>query len=775
MTQIPASVYRPDIAILTALPKEHAAVRALLDQPIPHTQSDRQGTRHYTFGSMPARDGGKHALALALVGVGNNISAAATMQLLADLPSVHTVVLSGIAGGVPNPQKAEDHVRLGDIVVSGEYGIIQYDFLKRETDQETPRHPPRPPSSNLVRAARVLEADAISGARPWDELIERALRALGWKRPPALTDLLADSADPARFARHPRDPARVKGKPRIFLGPIASANTLMKNPIRRDELRDTYGVKAVEMEGSGSADAAWMAQAHHFVIRGICDYCDSRKGDIWQNYAAAAAAGYLRTLLGKIDPASEARPPERTFLVRPGAARKYVQRAGEPSPNDEISRHVDEAKSRLYAMMVDAGNEVRLLIPALSWMGSIDRKLHQDRLLDREAQAAAAVCEEICRTDVVPAGSRLSPIERLSLNLLDKYQENSLLRANWEVRCAIGNLLTSTVAKERSKVSVLITEAMHASVPRENWDLAQMLFDALHHAEKLTKSGRDFLISAAIEHEHRQVRWNVAAALKSIRLPAGDLRVIIDRLLRDQSEWVVKEVVDVGLKNDAVLSALSSPGHAGLLRDVLGRDLKLLAHVLLSVDPTARNRLLPQFEGLLHRSGSAGKSQFRREFSRVVGVSYSSIDAKILKVDFRRVEQLKSRLNGQHGRLYKAAERVVFDRMTSGDLASQQHAITAYLNSTHEALAWASVRALFSGKLDLCDDEFLRSAISNMLTHPSEWIRRECVEEALRLDDGRRKYIALRQIELHKEALAEVDEVRPYLVQIGMRREAANG
>jgi hypothetical protein len=58
-----------------------------------------------------------------------------------------------------------------------------------------------------------------------------------------------------------------------------------------------------------------------------------------------------------------------------------------------------------------------------------------------------------------------------------------------------------------------------------------------------------------------------------------------------------------------------------------------------------------------------------------------------------------------------------------------------------------------------------------MLTHPSEWIRRECVEETLRLEDGRRKYIALRQIEEHRDELAKVDEIRPYLVQIGMQLE----
>jgi nucleoside phosphorylase len=83
----------------------------------------------------------------------------------------------------------------------------------------------------------------------------------------------------------------------IFLGPIGSANTLLKNPQKRDMLRDQFGVKAIEMEGSGVADATWNQEAGYLVVRGICDYCDSHKGDIWQQYAAVVAAAYGHTLI----------------------------------------------------------------------------------------------------------------------------------------------------------------------------------------------------------------------------------------------------------------------------------------------------------------------------------------------------------------------------------------------------------------------------------------------------------------------------------------------
>lgn len=38
------------------------------------------------------------------------------------------------------------------------------------------------------------------------------------------------------------------------------------------------------------------------VIRGICDYADSYKNDVWKGYAAATAAAYAKKLLYMIAP-----------------------------------------------------------------------------------------------------------------------------------------------------------------------------------------------------------------------------------------------------------------------------------------------------------------------------------------------------------------------------------------------------------------------------------------------------------------------------------------
>src|SRR5262249_28989843 len=96
---------------------------------------------------------------------------------------------------------------------------------------------------------------------------------------------------------HPCDPHRREGIPRVHYGTIGSANILLKDPKRRDDVRDRFGVRAIEMEGSGIMDAGWVMNRDIMVVRGICDYCDQYKNDSWQRYAALCAAAYTRSLI----------------------------------------------------------------------------------------------------------------------------------------------------------------------------------------------------------------------------------------------------------------------------------------------------------------------------------------------------------------------------------------------------------------------------------------------------------------------------------------------
>ena len=290
----------PKIGILTALPKEYAAVKALLDNPKEYKSPGRGAGRRYLLGEIPAADGVGHSIVLSLADMGNNIAANRATLLLEHFPTVEFIIMVGIAGGIPRPDTPDEHVRLGDVVVSNQKGVVQYDFDKETITETIHRHPPRPPSATLLEGVRWLQVAEMEGNRPWLKFIDRVADQLGITRLPEESDVLVDSTNAELIIFHPKDPKRVNGQPRIFVGSIASANKLLKNPVKRDELGRRFGAKAVEMEGSGIADATWNHEASYLIVRGICDYCDSNKGDDWQGYAASIAAAYTRALLESI-------------------------------------------------------------------------------------------------------------------------------------------------------------------------------------------------------------------------------------------------------------------------------------------------------------------------------------------------------------------------------------------------------------------------------------------------------------------------------------------
>ncbi|RYP57735.1 hypothetical protein DL771_011424 [Monosporascus sp. 5C6A] len=81
-------------------------------------------------------------------------------------------------------------------------------------------------------------------------------------------------------------------EPLIFVGPVASGDTVMKSGEDRDRIAKDQKVIAFEMEGSGVWD-----ELSCLVIKGVCDYADSHKEKSWQNFAAATAAATMKALL----------------------------------------------------------------------------------------------------------------------------------------------------------------------------------------------------------------------------------------------------------------------------------------------------------------------------------------------------------------------------------------------------------------------------------------------------------------------------------------------
>jgi len=70
---------------------------------------------------------------------------------------------------------------------------------------------------------------------------------------------------------------------------------VIKDGVLRDQLAQPYNVLCFEMEAAGV-----MANFPCLVIRGISDYCDTHKNDLWHGYAAATAASYARELFSHI-------------------------------------------------------------------------------------------------------------------------------------------------------------------------------------------------------------------------------------------------------------------------------------------------------------------------------------------------------------------------------------------------------------------------------------------------------------------------------------------
>lgn len=291
--------YSVTVGIVTALSKEFAMMSEHLDNRTEYVGGEGRLRIAITIGEIPAFGSGAHKIALVQSDMGNNLSAITANQIQNDFPNLQEIIMVGIAGAVPNISNSEQHVRLGDIVISGKDGVVQYDMIKAKNDDREHRHQPRPPSAQLLRSANLLDSENIKGNRPWMDALKKTQSINGSSRPDASKDKLASSDDKNVILDHPVDPSRIEGEPRVFEGAIGAANILLKDAKQRDKLRDEYKLRAIEMEASGISDATHFAGSSYFVVRGTCDYCDDHKNNEWQLYAASIAAAYCRVLLEK--------------------------------------------------------------------------------------------------------------------------------------------------------------------------------------------------------------------------------------------------------------------------------------------------------------------------------------------------------------------------------------------------------------------------------------------------------------------------------------------
>ena len=289
------------IGVVTALLEEYTVFNHMLNNKFSQwVKGENDEPTQYILGTIPTQNGGVHNVVHTRCYKGNVRSTAETMLLCTNFPNVKHIIIVGIGGGFPRPDKPSDHVRLGDIVVVNEQGVCQYMVGKDQQNGFTRTPPPRPPSSFLCRIADTLLSEELRGNRPWLQYINTGMDTLRIKRPPKTKDILYDAQNSTIEILHPTDPARHSWIPRLFKGAIGSAPFLLKNPELRDELGKQFDLKANDMDSAGVAEACHRLGKEYYIVRGISDYCDNHKNDRWKMWAALVSTAFTRSLIEAI-------------------------------------------------------------------------------------------------------------------------------------------------------------------------------------------------------------------------------------------------------------------------------------------------------------------------------------------------------------------------------------------------------------------------------------------------------------------------------------------
>lgn len=287
---------------ISVLHEEMAAARAMFDEPHTSLKKPSEDTNTYTLGRI-----GGHNVVLACLPAGRTgltpASSVAT-HMRRTFRSLRFCLLVGIGGGIPSN---DNPIRLGDVVVSkpsgGRGGVVQYDFGKvKDGELECCGHLDAPPHyvGTAVNTLRTFHDE-----NPFAQYFDKTPQSKGaeYAYPGATQDLLFQPDFPHVNGGElcsPCDKNKLVSRdirrpmPYIYYGNIGSGNKVIQDPVLRDSLGGKWNLLCFEMEAAGITDLPCL------VIRGISDYSDSHKNELWRNYASMTAAVYAKQLLGII-------------------------------------------------------------------------------------------------------------------------------------------------------------------------------------------------------------------------------------------------------------------------------------------------------------------------------------------------------------------------------------------------------------------------------------------------------------------------------------------
>ncbi|KAK8924419.1 Nephrocystin-3 [Metarhizium anisopliae] len=554
MAQRPASREDFEIAILCALPLEYDAIALQFDE-FWDKDGDQFGRavgdpNTYSTGRI-----GKHNIVLALLSHMGKVNAAATAaSMRSSYRALQLVILAGICGGVPFNGPVE--IFLGDVVISKT--IIQYDFGKKYPDKfmhkdtlednlsrqnksirnllaifdtDIGRGKLQDRTAHFLRQLQSKDGEDLAKYRypgtAEDKLFESSYRhkhrlstacicnyCHGRMDPvcdEALTSSCGDLGCDERYlvqrkrlvqqAQHERaqDPA-------VYIGTIASGDTVMKSGEDRDSIAKKQSILAFEMEGAG----AW-EELPCIVIKGVCDYSDCHKNKKWQNFAAATAASASKAVLERFIQTDRARgrvvQDLKTchFLVPFGRNQNFVGRLA----------ILSELQERIRPS-ADKDNCQRIAIEGLGGVGKTQIALEAVHLV-REANPN-------CSVFWVPAVDATS-FENAYRNIGNQMK----IRGVDEDKADVKRLVKTFLSDERSGDWLLVID---------NADDVDLLFSATSLSDYLPFSRNGSILFTTRNHEVA-VRLDVSQR-NIIRVPEMDSGEALGLLRKGLAESLIR-------------------------------------------------------------------------------------------------------------------------------------------------------------------------------------------------------------------------------------------
>lgn len=262
-----------DVLLICPLPKEaFAALVAFDGSPFEKEDLNLDG-RKVWFKVVERGDVGRPLqVAIAVIAKQRNVQSAIATMVFANKIKSEAAFLCGIGGGV------KEKVHLGDVVVSK--SVIDIAGGREELDGVRPRFDPIGLPEATERQLKFF-VDSRVEAETWKSEILAGAESLATYKIPKMPTL-----DELRSA-----PLLVDD------GIIVAGERLKADGTLPDYLSTDDRIRSCEMEGSGFAQSCRDRRMEWAVFRGISDYGDPEKTDIWQAIAAFAAVRAAREFL----------------------------------------------------------------------------------------------------------------------------------------------------------------------------------------------------------------------------------------------------------------------------------------------------------------------------------------------------------------------------------------------------------------------------------------------------------------------------------------------